>query len=219
MPTGLRDWHDLMIRDHGFLRLFWHNLYPVKLRHSDKPIQVWRSNQPTPKRIRKAVNQLGIRTLISLRGERHDGVGRLESEAASQAGIAFEQISIYSRAVPDKETIREAHALFKRAEYPILIHCKSGADRAGIMSALYLLLIENASPEEASEQLSFKYLHVKQAKTGILDAFLASYASAAKKGVPFLRWLEDDFDPDAITKNFKAKGWADRLVDNVLRRE
>ena len=219
MPIGLRDWHDLMIRDHGFLRLFWHNLYPVKLRDNNRPIQVWRSNQPTPKRIRKAVNQLGIRTLISLRGERHDGVGRLESEAASAAGIAFEQISIYSRAVPSIEVIREAHALFKRAEYPILIHCKSGADRAGIMSALYLLLMENASAEEAAEQLSLKYLHIKEAKSGILDAFLASYASASKKGVPFLKWIENDFDPDAITKNFKAKGWADRLVDNVLRRE
>ena len=87
------------------------------------------------------------------------------------------------------------------------------------MSALYLLLMENASAEEASEQLSLKYLHIKEAKSGILDAFLASYASAAKKGVPFLTWIENDFDPATITKNFKAKGWADRLVDNVLRRE
>ena len=45
-----------------------------------------------------------------------------------------------SRAAPEKEMIFEADKLFKNISYPALIHCKSGADRAGIMCALYFLL-------------------------------------------------------------------------------
>ena len=54
----------------------------------------------------------------------------------------------------------------------MVMHCKSGADRAGLMSALYLILNQNVSVDKAKNQLSFKYLHLKHAKTGILDAFL-----------------------------------------------
>ncbi len=41
--------------------------------------------------------------------------------------------------------MRDARALFDRIEYPALFHCKSGADRVGLMAALYLFFKE-ASP-------------------------------------------------------------------------
>ena len=43
------------------------------------------------------------------------------------------------------------------------MHCKSGADRAGLMSALYLILNQNVPVDKAKDQLSFKYLHLKHA--------------------------------------------------------
>ena len=52
-----------------------------------------------------------------------------------------------------------------------LIHCKSGADRAGLMSALYLIIAKEQSAREAMGQLNWKYGHVKAAKTGVIDAF------------------------------------------------
>ena len=53
-----------------------------------------------------------------------------------------------------------------------MMHCKSGADRAGLMAALYLLIAKQPA-REAVKQLTWKYGHVKQAKTGVLDAFFA----------------------------------------------
>ena len=35
--------------------------------------------------------------------------------------------------------------MFETIEYPAVMHCKSGADRAGIMAALYLILKKEIS--------------------------------------------------------------------------
>ena len=208
---GVQDWIDLMLKDHGFLRLAWHN------RHEIRP-GVWRSNQPAPWDIRKAAD-LGIKTIINLRGPRADGGWRLEKEACNAAGLLLVDFTVRSRAVPDYDVLAGADTLFRQVEKPFLMHCKSGADRAGIMAALYLLLIENASVDDALEMLSLKYLHVKQAKTGLLDAFIDAYRPAQDAGLSMLDWAKHDLDPDAIQQNFMTKGWATRLVDDILKRE
>ncbi len=135
-----------MLKDHGCLRLYWHNLYQI----SD---EAWRSNQPTPGRIAAAAKN-GIKTIINLRGPRNDGGWRLENEACQNHGLTLVDFTIRSRAVPDAATIYAAKTLFENVEYPILMHCKSGADRAGIMSALYLLLRQSATLDDALKQLA-----------------------------------------------------------------
>ena len=45
--------------------------------------------------------------------------------------------TITSREVPSRERVLGARDLFASIEYPALMHCKSGADRAGIMSVFY----------------------------------------------------------------------------------
>ncbi|MBL6781912.1 MAG: tyrosine-protein phosphatase [Alphaproteobacteria bacterium] len=207
----LKNWTDLMLRDHGFLRLSWYNLHQI----SD---EAWRSNQPTPGRVASAAKK-GIKTIINLRGPRDDGGWRLENEACQNYGLTLVDFTIRSRAVPDAENIHAAKTLFESVEYPILMHCKSGADRAGIMAALYLLLRQSARLDEALKQLSFKYLHVRQAKTGLLDAFLETYRPFEVDGMPFMDWVDRHLDPTAITNSFQSKTWANRLVDSILRRE
>ena len=208
---GLRDWLELMLKDHGFLRLAWHNLHEIRP-------GVWRSNQPSPGRIHAAAD-MGVKTVVNLRGARSDGGWRLEKEACDARGVALVDFSIRSRAVPDRDTVLAAREMFRSVEYPILMHCKSGADRAGIMAALYLLLMEDAGADEAARQLSPRFLHVRQAKTGLLDAFVESYAEAERGGQSFLGWVEDGLDAKAIESRFQSKGWANRLVDTILNRE
>ena len=87
------------------------------------------------------------------------------------------------------------------------------------MSALYMLVIKQVGVREALTQLSFKYLHVKQAKTGLLDAFLASYIPYEDKGMAFYEWVDTIYDPEALQAQFMTQGWANRLVDDILKRE
>ncbi len=207
----MRDWMELMAKDHGVLRLWWHNLHQID---SD----MWRSNQPTPRRIEQAA-KLGIRTIINLRGPRSDGGWRLEAEACARHGLQLVDFTVRSRAAPGKKMLYDTKTLFDRIEGPALLHCKSGADRAGLMSALYLLMEKNRPVAEASQQLSFRYFHVKQAKTGLLDAFLAAYALYEAEGMGFFDWVNNIYNPEKLQAEFLSSSWADRLVDQLLKRE
>ena len=62
------------------------------------------------------------------------------------------------------------------------MHCKSGADRAGFAAALYLLLQRRRPAEEAQEQLSWRYLHLRAGATGILHFLIDRYAADAADG-------------------------------------
>ena len=211
MRRGLRDWTELIFKDHGFLRIWWHNLHEVAP-------GMWRSNQPGPSRVHAAAG-MGIRTIINLRGPRDDGGWRLEAEACARAGITLLNFTARSRAAPDKAMLHAARELFAEAKLPAMMHCKSGADRAGLMAALFLLIVEKRPVREAAAQLAWKYGHVKQAKTGLLDAFFAAYMPYEDQGMDFFDWVDSIYDPDEVTRNFQAKGWAVRLTDSILRRE
>ena len=208
---GVVDWAELIFKDHGFLRLYWHN------EHEIAP-GMWRCNQPSPGRIRIAADR-GIKTIIKLRGPRADGGWRLEAEACATYGLTLMDFTARSRAAPDKQMLHAAEALFTEMKLPAMMHCKSGADRAGLMAALYLLIVEKRPAREAAKQLAWKYGHVKQAKTGLLDAFFAAYFPYEDRGMAFFDWVDEIYDPDAITRDFKAKGWAVRLTDSILHRE
>ena len=208
---GLRDWTELIFKDHGFLRVWWHNLHEIAP-------GMWRSNQPGPGRVLAAA-QMGVRTIINLRGPRDDGGWQLEAEACAATGITLLDFTARSRATPDKAMLHATRELFAEAELPAMMHCKSGADRAGLMAALFLLIVEKRPVREAALQLAWKYGHVKQAKTGLLDAFFAAYRPYEDQGMDFFDWVDSIYDPDEVTRNFQAKGWAVRLTDSILRRE
>ena len=208
---GYADWLELIFKDHGFLRFFWHNQHRV----ADG---LWRSNQPGPIRI-AALAKIGIKTIVNLRGPRQDGGWQLEAEACAKAGITLLDFAARSRAAPSKEMLYEARDLFAALKTPALIHCKSGADRAGLMSALYLLIFKGRPVREAMGQLAWKYGHIKAAKTGLLDAFFVSYIPYEDQGITFFEWVETIYDPDDLSASFMAEDWAVRLTDTILRRE
>ncbi len=202
----------MLIKDHGFLRLCYNNFHKVNQ-------NIYRSNMPTPSRIKK-YNELGIKTIINLRGIRRDGGWLLENEACKKYNIKLIDFRARSRAAPEKEMIFAAEKLFKSIKYPALIHCKSGADRAGIMCALYMLIYEQKHPYIANKQLSWKYLHLKWAKTGVLGAFVTKYAiDYDNNKIKFMDWVKKQYDPKNLEKEFKSVWWINRILDDFLNRE
>ena len=102
----------------------------------------------------------------------------------------------------------------------MLVHCKSGADRVGLMSVLYLYLKEGVPLAEAKQQLSLRFGHFSQADTGVLDRVFDSYLEHnARQPIAFLEWVDTVYDPVELKRSFRASGWAPQLVDHVLRRE
>ncbi|MEO0544671.1 MAG: tyrosine-protein phosphatase [Pseudomonadota bacterium] len=205
-------WLDMMILDHGFLRIWWHNLHEIAP-------GVWRSNQPSPGQLKKLVQKSGIKTVLNLRGESTWGSYRLEKHTCDQLGVELIDARLYSRKPPTVAEVERLFAIFDYIDKPFLMHCKSGADRAGLGSALYMLW-DNRVPAEAVRQLSWTYLHMKHAKTGMLDEFVATYAKAhAETGVSFTEWLHNVYDMQDMMDNFQASHIANWVVDRVLARE
>jgi protein tyrosine/serine phosphatase len=211
----LHAWLNMLFVDHGALRAIYLNRHPVGG-------SAYRAAQPLPGQIAHAARALGVRTVISLRGGVIFGSLPLEKEACARAGIAFDTFVLRSRALPTRDELHALIALAQRVETPVLFHCKSGADRAGFMAALWLVLVEGRSVAEARGQLSLRYGHLKAGPTGILDVFFDRAAEAEARGVPFLTWIDTEYDRDALTASYEAAdhgGVATWLVDRLLRRE
>jgi protein tyrosine phosphatase (PTP) superfamily phosphohydrolase (DUF442 family) len=198
--------------DHAFIRLAYLNRHAL----SDK---MFRAAQPTPGQIRRLA-ATGIKTIINLRGARDCASYILEEEACRRHGVTLVNFPIKSRDMPSKENLRRAREIFATIEYPALLHCKSGADRAGLMSVLYLMLHEGLPAAQALKQLSWRYGHIKQAKTGMLDYFFELYLAAdARAPIAFFDWVDQAYDPDQARAGFTSGVWASRLVDDLLARE
>lgn len=205
--------NELIWGDHGFLRLRFQNLHQI----SD---EMWRSNQPSPEHIAVHAKERGIRTILNLRGASPKGYYLLEKEACKAHGITLVDFQVFSRDTPTIERIFEAKELFERIEYPALMHCKSGADRAGLMAVLYKLLREGVPVEEAQKQLSFDYLHIRHGKTGVLDEVFDLYAAFNRETpTPFLDWVRDHYDREKVKADFLASGKAKLRIDQFLGRE
>ena len=213
----VKAWSNMFFVDHGFFRYAYLNLHKIDA-------SAYRSAQPGPRHFRRIAKK-GVRTVVNLRGGRHFGSYPLEREACHHHGLAYEEVTLRSREAPRREALRAVAALLERIEYPALFHCKSGADRAGLMSALYLLLKAGRSATEAKAMLALRYGHVRQSKTGVLDAFLDAFEAAQRaaesegRSLDLMTWVEGDYDPVALTKSFRTKPWANWLIDDVLRRE
>ncbi len=202
----------MLVVDHLWVRLVYTNRR--KLAEG-----VWRSAQPLPHQIRRLGEQ-GVRTIVNLRGPTKTSTYAKEKAACARYGMTLIDFPMKSRGAPSREVILAAHELLDKVERPFLLHCKSGADRAGLMSVLYLHLKQGVPMAEAKKQLSLRYGHFRQADTGILDEVFERYlADNAKRPMPFLEWVETVYDADELQRSFKSKGWANRLVRGVLRRE
>ncbi len=202
----------MILVDHGIFRLVYYNKHKVSSK-------LWRSAQPAPYQI-ASLAKAGVKTIVNLRGGREHGAWQLEKEACARHGIELVEFIVRSRGAPDRDTILAAKPFFDNLTYPALIHCKSGADRAGFVAALYLIVHERKPVLHAISQLSLKYGHFRFAKTGILDAFFELYLKqGATKGMRFLEWVEKVYDPAELERSFRPSFWADLLVDRIIHRE
>ncbi len=204
---------DYLWKDHAYLRLGFSNAHWI----SDELV---RTNQPWPFQF-KAWADRGIRTVINLRGGIHTSFRALEVDACRRYGLDLVDFVVASRDVPTAEKVLGAQQLFDTVRYPALMHCKSGADRAGIMAVFYKHFRQGQPIAQAISQLSPKYLHVRAGLTGVLDYIFERYLKEAEPaGLTFLEWVQSPaYDPVAIKGDFRGQWWGTVLTERLLRRE
>lgn len=121
--------------------------------------ELYRSAQPSPMALKEWTRQYGIRSVVNLRGESDADWYRDEVATARDLGLKQVNFRMSASERMTPERARELLALLDTLPRPILIHCKAGADRTGLASALWLA--QRGGSEAASEaQISFHYGHV-----------------------------------------------------------
>lgn len=125
------------------------------------PGEVYRSNQPSPAQIEAYAGRYGIRTIINLRGRDETAAWyRQEAATAARLGLNLVDFPMQADRRLDARAADELVALLRDAPRPLLIHCRSGADRTGLASVIYLARIANVDEETAEAQLSVRYGHI-----------------------------------------------------------
>ncbi len=205
-------WSDSLLIDHAVFRIAWDNFAEVV------PGRLYRSNHPTPGRLARLTRRYGLKTLVNLRGQRQCGSDALSRAAAARLGLTHVDMAFESRGAPHRDRILRFAGIYRSLQTPALMHCKSGADRAGLASGL-AILFDGGTAAQAAAQLSWQFGHVSSSRTGILDAFFRLYAQVAEGRIGFLEWVIQEYDEDALRHGFKARSLSNLLIDHVLRRE
>ena len=141
---------------------------------------LYRSEQPTALGMRN-LEKLGIRTVINLRYFNDD-----EDEVKGTA-LRTERTKILTWRIGDRHVVEVMNMLNKTENGPFLIHCQHGADRTGLMTAMYRILEQGWTPDDALKELTdggFGYHSmwkniIKYVKTVDVTALKAEIASAA----------------------------------------
>ncbi|MCE2579163.1 tyrosine-protein phosphatase [Gluconacetobacter entanii] len=207
-----RAWIDSLFVDHAILRMTWTNFRTVI------PGRVYRCNHPTPWRLAMATRRLHLKTLVNLRGHRQCGSDALSRDAARRLGLRHIDMAFESRNAPHRDRIERFEKIYRSLTFPMLMHCKSGADRTGLAAGL-VLLFEGGTARDALRQLSWKNGHFNSSRTGVLDAFFLRYQAEAEGRIPFMQWVRTEYDEDRLRHDFRAGKIAAFLNDSVLRRE
>jgi protein tyrosine/serine phosphatase len=205
-------WIDALFVDHAVLRILWTNFCAVQ------PGVLYRSNHPTPGNLAMFQRKVGINTVINLRGQAKNGSDALSRDAAQRLGMDFYDMALESRGAPHRDRILRLAGILAAMRGPALVHCKSGADRAGLAAALFVM-IQGGTTQAALKQLSWRYGHIRQSKTGILDAFFYMYRREAEGRKAFLDWVREDYQEERLRAAFKAGALASFINDRILIRE
>lgn len=208
-------WLYAMLQEHNFTNLIRFNFHRISE-------DAYRSSQPTMWQLRRMVKKHGIKTILNLKGSNPGSAyWAFEREQCEKLGVKLVDVDIKSRETPWVENLHQAKAVFDSVEYPIWMHCKAGADRAGIYATFYQYFHQRR-PIEQTDQLKFwPFGHFRYSEAGKIDNYLEHYKAYHKDHpeVGLLEWAENVADRDGIDREYEARGWSSLISDRLLRRE
>lgn len=109
--------------------------------------QLYRGAQPLGGGMKK-LSELGIKTIINLRGE-EDRISGEQKETES-AGLRYFNIPMPGLSAPSDEQVARVMAIINNPDnQPVFIHCKRGSDRTGTIAAVYRISRDGWTAEGA----------------------------------------------------------------------
>ena len=107
---------------------------------------LYRSAQPTAEGMAN-LEKLGIKTIINLRDNHSD------SDEIGDLPLKARRIEIFTANMKDKYVEEFLSILDDPNAVPVLVHCQHGADRTGTLCAMYRILRQGWTPDDAIDEM------------------------------------------------------------------
>lgn len=188
----------------GYKPLFQQNFSEVV------PGKLYRSAQPDD-RLNGWIEEFDFKSVLNLRGG-HPAYDwyRQEREIVRDHSVDYYEIPISAQLRPRKSELLQLIDLLGRARYPMLVHCKSGADRTGLAVVLYHLMVQKEPPQKAMAGFSIYHAHIPLFGPEKLHDPILEYADWLENHkfthTPerFREWVEAEYqdgrDPEAVNQ-------------------
>ncbi|HEY3319150.1 MAG TPA: sulfur transferase domain-containing protein [Planctomycetota bacterium] len=156
------------------------------------PGKCYRSGQMSAAHLATHIRESGIKCVINMRGgSANDPWHAAEERTCKEAGCVYLSLSLTLGRLVSPNDLSALVAQIDAGPYPILLHCKSGSDRAGLASVLYRVLKENQPLDEAlSSQLSMRFGHMPVGDGTSVDELFKLYKQTSN-GLDLRTWIRD----------------------------
>jgi protein tyrosine phosphatase (PTP) superfamily phosphohydrolase (DUF442 family) len=131
------------------------NLYKV----SD---DLYRGAQPSVEGMRQ-LEKLGIKTIVNLRFIFSDR-GKIKD-----TGLDYEHIHMTTLYVKNTNVARFLKIVTDHHRTPVFVHCHYGIDRTGIMCAIYRIVVQGWSKDEAIEEMTENDFAFRRVQKNLVD--------------------------------------------------
>jgi len=134
--------------------------------------KAYRSGQLDTDKLEHYISKYNIKSVLNLRGENSDKQWYLdETDVCKRNNVAHYDLSLSARREPSDKDIKQMIEIFETAPHPILIHCRGGSDRSSLASAIWKVVVEGKTKEQAKDQLSVYYGHLPFGETAAMDIY------------------------------------------------
>lgn len=119
--------------------------------------QVYRSGQPLGKDWDRLCSRYEIRSVINLRPLSDRGEDNWfdeEQQAVTKHGLKWFDLPMPEQWPTKDQADRVLAILSDPTNQPVLVHCKQGKDRTGIMTALYRIHVQGWSERDALDEMT-----------------------------------------------------------------
>ena len=108
---------------------------------------LYRGAQPTKEGM-KALKEMGIKTIVNLRDKHSD------EEELDGLDLVYKEIPMKATEPKVEDMIAFLNIVTDSNNTPVFVHCRYGADRTGVVCALYRIAVQDRTKEEAIEEMT-----------------------------------------------------------------
>ncbi len=118
------------------------------------PGKLYRSGQPRESQLVQWIEKYRLKSIINLR----NSLNTHEEELAHTHGVKLYNIPFSARTgLSDTRWQKLREIMSDEENLPLLVHCRSGADRTGLVVAMYRIEVQGWPMEKALREMCFNY--------------------------------------------------------------